>query len=69
MFRESDYDDALWVYDDLSEQIEKLKKSPDDNSKEIEKLEKEKLEAFDRMNKISVLEMHLVNTNATNPGW
>lgn len=51
MFRESDYDDALWVYDDLSEQIENLKKSPDDNSKEIEKLEKEKLEAFDRMNK------------------
>lgn len=51
MFRESDYDDARWEYEELSEKVEKLKKTPGDNSKEIEKLERERLDAFDRMNK------------------
>lgn len=50
MFRESDYDDARWEYEELSEKVEKLKKTPGDNSKEIEKLERERLDAFDRMN-------------------
>lgn len=51
MFRESDYDDARWEYEELSEKVEKLKKTPGDNSKEIEKLERERLDAFDRMSK------------------
>ena len=51
MFRESDYDDARLEYEDLSEKVEKLKKTPGDNSKEIEKLERERLDSFDRMNK------------------
>ena len=51
MFRESDYDDARWEYEELSEKIKKLKQTPDDNSTEIEKLEKERIAAFDRMNR------------------
>lgn len=54
MFRESDYDDARWEYEELSEKVEKLKKTPGDNSKEIEKLERERLDAFDRMSKCLV---------------
>lgn len=43
MFRESDYDDALWVYDDLSEQIEKLKNLPMIIVKKLKNLRKKNL--------------------------